>query len=222
MIAVIQCAARKRPCAGYLRRQDGTKVMFVADPAKALADSEFVFARPDDDADSGASWRQVLVRYNANPANNPLGLLRAFELYQNAAYRALEKEFGATKVFILSAGWGLIGASFLTPSYDITFNAQVKRRERWKFRGKGDRYEDFCHLPADTEEPVVFFGGKDYAPLFCKLTGGIRSKRTIFYNANEPPRAPGCALQRFLTATRTNWHYKCVNALLEGRIAVQP
>jgi hypothetical protein len=123
-------------------------------------------------------------------------LLRAFELYQKAAYRRLVERFGAFKVYILSAGWGLIGASFLTPDYDITFSAQAKKKAPWKFR-EGDRYEDLCHLPADTVEPVVFFGGKDYAPLFCKLTGVIRSKRTIFCNASEPPEAPGCALQRF-------------------------
>ena len=35
MIFVIQCAARKNPDAGYLRRRDGRKVMFVADPGAA-------------------------------------------------------------------------------------------------------------------------------------------------------------------------------------------
>jgi hypothetical protein len=92
MIAVIQCAATKRCDAGHLRQRDGTKVMFVADPAKAPADSECLFVRPDDVSDSGATWRQVLAEYNANPANNPFRLLRAFELYKNAAYRGLVKE----------------------------------------------------------------------------------------------------------------------------------
>jgi hypothetical protein len=123
---------------------------------------------------------------------------------------------------------GLIGASFLTPAYDITFSARAKQEAPWKFRRKGDRYEDLCNLPADTAEPVVFFGGKDYLPLFCKLTGGIRSRRTIFYRASKlperaskPPEAPDCALQRFPTDTRTNWHYECVKEFLEGGITVQ-
>jgi hypothetical protein len=229
MIAVIQCAATKRSDAGHLRRQDGTRVMFVADPAKAPADSECVFARPDDVSDTGASWRQAVIQYNANPTNNPLGLLRAFELYQKAAYRRLVEYFGASNVFILSAGWGLIGASFLTPDYDITFSAQARQKAPWKFRGEGDRYEDLCHLPIDTADPVIFFGGRDYVPLFCKLTRGIRSRRTIFYRAStlpektsKPPEASGCALQGFPTDTRTNWHYECVKAFLEDRIAVQP
>ena len=227
MIAVIQCAAKKRPGAGHLRRQDGKKVMFVADPTIAPAVSECVYARPDDLSDTGESWRQALVRYNTNPANNPFGLLHAFELYKPPAYGRLVEHLGASNVYILSAGWGLIAASFLTPSYDITFNALAKREAPWKFRS--NRYEDLCHLPADTAEPVVFFGGKDYTPLFCELTGGIRSRRTIFYRvsalpgkASKPPEAPGCALQGFPTRTSTNWHYECVKEFLAGKIAACP
>ncbi len=206
MIAVIQCAAKKRPDAGHLRQQDGTKVMFVGDPAKAPAASECAFARPGDISDTGASWRQVLVRYNANPGNNPLGLLRAFELYQNAAYRRLVEHLGASRVYILSAGWGLIGASFLTPAYDITFSARAKQKAPWKIRRRSDRYDDFCDLAADTAEPVAFFGGKDYLALFSKLTCGIRSRRTIFCRTSKRPErgsklpeAPGCEVQSFPT-----------------------
>ena len=221
MIAVIQCAATKRPDAGHLRRQDGTKCMFVANPAIAPTDPDCMHVRPDDISDAGESWREILVRYNANPGNNPCGLLQAFELYENAAYRRLVDRFGAARVYILSAGWGLISASFLTPAYDITFSARAKQQVPWKFRRKGDRYADLCHLPADTAEPVIFFGGKDYVSLFCTLTGGITSKRTIFYNASKPPEAPGCVLERYPTTTKTNWHYQCVIAFLEGRITAQ-
>lgn len=220
MIAVIQCAATKRSGAGHLRQQNGTKVMFVADPARAPADSDWVFAHPDDVSDTGATWRQVLVRYNANTGNNPLGLLQAADLYQNTAYRRLVEHFDHSKVYILSAGWGLIGAPFLTPDYDITFSARARQDAPWKYRRTGDRYEDLCQLPADTAEPVIFFGGKDYVPLFCKLTVGITSKRTIFFNANRPPEAPGCVLERFPTTTKTNWHYECVKEFLARHIAV--
>jgi hypothetical protein len=195
--------------------------MFVADPATAPTDPECVYVRPDDISDTGESWREILVRYNANPGNNPCGLLRAVELYENAAYRGLVDRFGAARVYILSAGWGLISASFLTPAYDITFSARAKQQAPWKFRRRGDRYADLCHLPADTAEPVIFFGGKDYVPLFCKLTGGITPKRTIFFNASKLPEAAGCVLERFPTTTKTNWHYKCVNEFLADRISVQ-
>lgn len=226
MIAVIQCAAKKRHKAGHLCRQDGTKVMFVAGPAIAPADSEYVYAHPDEMSDTGVSWRQALMQYNAGPTSNPWGLLPAFELYDRPAYRQLVDHLGASKVFILSAGWGLISASFLTPDYDITFNTTTKRKEPWKYR-RG-HYDDLCHLPASTSEPVVFFGGKDYVPLFCKLTERIKSTRTIFYRvskrpetAGKPIKAPGCAMKAFLIEASTNWHYGCVKAFVKGGITIQ-
>lgn len=221
MIAIIQCAATKRPDAGHLQRQDGTKCMFVADPASAPTDSERIHAHPDEASDTGESWREKLVRYNADPGSNPCGLLRAFELYENASRRGLVDRLGTDRVYILSAGRGLISASFLTPAYDITLNTRAKQKAPWKFRKKEDSYADLCHLPADTVEPVIFFGGKDYMPLFCKLTGSIPSRRTIFYNSSRPPDAPGCVLHRFSTTAKTNWHYQCVKAFLQGQIDVR-
>jgi hypothetical protein len=221
MIAIIQCAASKRPDAGYLRRQDGTRVKFVADPTRAPADSGFVYAHPDDNSDVGANWRQVLVQYNANHGNNALGLLQAFELYENLSYRRAAEHFGVAKTYILSAGWGLIRASFLTPNYDITLSAQAKKKAPWKFRSKGDHYEDFCQLTVNSTDSIVYFGGKDYIRLLCTLTDGVNSKRTLFYNSDKAPEAPGWRLQRFLTPTRTNWHYECLNAFLDGKITAQ-
>jgi hypothetical protein len=60
---------------------------------------------------------------------------------------------------------------------------------------KTDRYDDFHMLPADTDDEIVFFGGKDYLPLFCKLTAPIRSTKTVFYNSGNPPRADGVQAQ---------------------------
>jgi hypothetical protein len=221
MIVVIQCAAGKRPDAGFLRRRDGTNVMFVADPLRAPLTDSHAYARPDDLSDTGTTWRQVLLQYNETPGANPLGLLRAFELYANETYRRLTERFGLDKTYILSAGWGLINAAFLTPNYDITFSATAKRDAPYKFRRKADRYDDLCMLPPDTNEPIVFFGGKDYVPLFCKLTQTLNAPRTVFYNSSQPPNAPGCLLERFATTTRTNWHYECAKAFLEGRVGLR-
>lgn len=218
MIVVIQCAATKRPDAGFLRRRDGTPVMFVADSANAPANERYAYARPDDLSDTGASWRQALVEYNDNPGNNPLGLCRAYELYENATYQRLADRLGIGNTYILSAGWGLIGAAFLTPQYDITFSAAVKKKAAYKLRKKADHYEDLCMLPRETKEPIVFFGGKDYVALFCTLTHSVEGPRILFYNANVPPDAPGCVLQKYPTATKTNWHYECANAFLDNRI----
>ena len=78
---------------------------------------------------------------------------------------------------------------------------------------------DFCDLRVDSREEIVFFGGRDYIPLFCKLTKEHSAPRTIFYNAAIPPEAPGYRLQRFETSTRTNWHYECANAYMNGVLA---
>jgi len=217
VIVVIQCAARKREDAGFLRRRDGRPVLFVADPASAPASDTYVYARPDDASDHGGSWRDVLVRYNEYPGNNPLLLLPAFELYERDTYRALARQFGIDKTYTLSAGWGLIPASFMTPCYDITFTASA---EDWKRRKKRDGYSDLMMLPADTDEQVLFLGGKDYLPLFTRLTAPVRSARTVFYNSATLPDAPGCRLVRFPTTTRTNWHYECAGALLRGELAL--
>jgi hypothetical protein len=76
----------------------------------------------------------------------------------------------------------------------------------------------FRMLPDDTTDEVLFFGGKDYLPLFCTLTSAIRSPKIVFYNSASAPQLKGCALRRLETTTRTNWHYECANAFLDGAI----
>ena len=213
MTVVIQCAASKRPHAGSLRTADGRRVLFVADPAAAPPDPDATYARPDDTADDGRTWREHLVAYN-EAGINPYGLLRAFELYENPAYRQLVGQLGTENVYILSAGWGLIRADFLTPLYDITFSSAVKKSAPWKYRRRTDAYRDLSQIPETSSDEVFFLGGKDYVPLFSALTAGVAGERTILYNSDTPPYAPGCNLKRFHTAARTNWHYEAARWLL--------
>ena len=215
MIVVIQCAATKRAGAGFLWTQDGRKVLFVADPASAPPSSELVYARPDDQSDTNMTWREALLQYNRNPGANPLGLYSAAALYANPTYGLLAKRFGTDRTYILSAGWGLIGASLLIPYYDITFSMAA---ERYKRRRKGDFYRDLRLSPMVAPEPIVFFGGKNYVPLFCELTKGAKGGRTVFYNSSRAPEAPGCLLERFVTTTRTNWHYECATQFAAGSL----
>lgn len=211
MIVVIQCAATKRPGAGGLKSQDGRPVVFVANPAAVPANDGCLYARPDDLSQNGKTWRAMLSLYN-NSATNPLGLFPAYDLYENRTYGMLAERYGMDKLYILSAGWGLVSAGFLTPYYDITFSASA---EAYKRRRKSDVYRDFCMLPMTTGEPITFFGGKDYVPLFCSLTKAAKGERTVFYNSAKTPEAVGCTLERFSTLTRTNWHYECAKALLD-------
>ena len=123
--------------------------------------------------------------------------------------------FGLKQVFILSAGWGLIPSTFLTPYYDITFSASV---EPWKRRGKEARYEDFCMMRDDGEE-IVFLGGKDYLPLFCRLTAALKGCKTVFFNSADRPDLPASFTPvRYRTSTRTNWHYECARKISAGDI----
>src|SRR5262249_44149786 len=108
MIAVIQCAGSKRKSAGFLKMQDGRPVLFVAHPELAPPRANCIYMRPDDESDAEGTWRDRLLAYNASPGDNPLELLPAFELYENDIYRALAKQLGVEKTYILSAGWGLI------------------------------------------------------------------------------------------------------------------
>jgi hypothetical protein len=217
MIAVIQCAARKRRDAGHLVAADGRRVDFVAHPEIAPRDHDRVYARPDDPCEDGTSWRQFLLKYNDNPGTNPLHLYPAYQLYGNKAYERLVDRFGSRKIYILSAGWGMISADFLTPYYDITFSASA---DAYKRRRKQDCYDDFRMLPSNTREDIVFVGGKGYLPLFCSLTDAIRSKKIVFFNSEAVPLLDGCTLIRLETTTRTNWHYDCAKAILDGTIRI--
>jgi hypothetical protein len=221
VIVVIQCAASKRAGAGHLVSADGRPVDFVADPGAAPTDLGRVRARPDDPCSGAGTWRHALLAYNREPRDNPLGLYPAYRLYENRTYERLADRFGLSKLYILSAGWGLIAAEFLTPYYDITFSQSA---DNFKRRRKADRYDDFRMLPDDTEEEILFFGGKDYLPLFCSLTRSGGATKTAFYNSAQRPQVNGCTLVRFGTTTRTNWHYECANALLDGdaRIPSRP
>ena len=105
----------------------------------------------------------------------------------------------------------------MTPYYDITFSPSA---DAYKRRRKTDRYDDFRMLPDNTKSDIVFFGGKDYLPLFCSLTDAISSKKIVFFNSETAPRLDGCTLIRFETTTRTNWHYECANAVLDGAIRI--
>ena len=216
-IVVIQCAGGKQPNAGHLLQRDGRKVTFVARPELAPDRPDCVYARPDDLADTGVSWRQELLRYNREQDDNPLGLLQAWQLYKHPAYGTLYQKFGLENLYILSAGWGLIRADLLTPTYDITFSNSA---EKYKRRGKGDAYDDWRMPPDDTAKPVVFFGGKDYVGLFCELSRRVKGPRYAFYNATNPPDAPGVQLRRFESKMKTNWQYEAARAFVDDKIGI--
>ena len=73
-------------------------------------------------------------------------------------------------------------------------------------------------IEGESEEPLVFFGGKSYFPLFCELTDHYQGPRVALFNSKVPPRGRGVDVVRFDTTTRTNWHYEAAKALLDGSL----
>lgn len=210
---VIQCAARKQPRAGHLTTEDDRPILFVANPAAAPLRPDILYRRPDDTSLSTLSWRDVLMKYNevhGGTKENPLGLLPAWRLYADPTYEYLADRLGNDGLFILSAGWGLIPATFLTPNYDITFTSNAEAHKRRRLR---EPYADFSMLPKDTSRPIHFLGGKSYVSLFCRLTTGMNAERIVHY-VGKPPLAPNCRTVRFDTPQLTNWHYECARKLL--------
>lgn len=68
----------------------------------------------------------------------------------------------------------------------------------------------------------MFLGGKDYVPLFCRLTDGV-ARRTVVFNSQTPPRVPEpvkCCLFEIEIRIRTNWHYECAKKLVSGEFTV--
>jgi hypothetical protein len=220
MTAVIQCASSKVAHAGHFRTAGGKPVNFVADPSHASARNGCLFAKPDDPVGNGAgTWRDLVVRYNADhQADNPFGLMQAYLLYARPAYSKLVRALGVPNVFVLSAGWGLIRSSFLTPNYDITFSSAGELYTR---RGKDDLYWDFQQLPAAPAGPVCFFGGQSYLRLFETLTADVNAERIVFYTSANTPKVPGCRLVKYKTSARTNWHYLCVKDFLAGKLSLR-
>ena len=143
----------------------------------------------------------------------------AYKLYANSAYQDLVKKFGLDQVFILSAGWGMISANFLTPDYDITFS-KAKNVEAYCRRNKSDKYADICQLP-DDGEPIVFLGGKDYQPLFRQLTKDLKGVKKVLFNALDKPSPEyGFCFERYVTQQKTNWHYACAQDIILGKISI--
>jgi hypothetical protein len=214
MIVVIQCAATKSPRAKRLHTVGGREVLFVASPADAPKQPDCVYARPDDLAGAGQTWRQFVSDYNQR-AENPLALLPAYQLYENPVYQRLVTKFGISNVLVLSAGWGLVNAEFLLPDYDITFSASAPSFKR---RRKSDVYKDFVMLP-QSPDCIAFIGGKDYLPLFVSLSKDVAAQKIVFFNSSTAPSLPpGYVALRYLTTTRTNWHYGCANDLIYGHL----
>ena len=216
MKIVIQCSANKKALAGYFAL-NGRRVRFVAHPEYCEQTKAHVLCRPDDLIPSTSmTWREHLLAYNAC-GDNPDRLLRSGSLYSPPAYQRLLNSVGSDNLFILSAGWGLIRSDFLLPDYDITFSSQAAP---WKRRTKHDLFCDFVHLTQANiacDETLYFFGGREYLPLYYKLTRCLVARKVVYYVSARFITCDGFVYIKY-DSSGTNWHYRCVSDFLNGRI----
>jgi hypothetical protein len=228
MDVVIQCAAGKDEVAGRFRTHNGRAVYFVANPELCKNTTEVMYARPDDRSDDpGLSWRDRLVQYEkTSRKDNAFHLPEAYLLYKHKAYRDLVRRFGCEHVFILSAGWGLIRADYLTPPYDITFNKRAKQQNPPAFCNSTVGYEYFQQIPRGGTGPIVFLGGRDYHILFSELTAPLNRGRIVYIRAGESNSTWRATpkfefdWRPFRVAALTNWHYQCADALATGKLTI--
>ncbi|MDE2724653.1 MAG: hypothetical protein OXI59_14875 [Gemmatimonadota bacterium] len=220
MKVVISCAGSKADNAGYMKTKDEKCVNFVGNPAKVMSrEPGFCYARPDGEAGDSKTWRDKLIAYNESCVKaNPLGLLPAYKLYTpnkpyKDIYTQLVEVFGIDNVYILSAGWGLIQASFLTPKYDITFNGSADAYKQRNY--KHDCYNDFNHLESAIDEDLLFLGGQGYLPLFCDRTRHYQGRRVSYYNSAKKPKCDDVKLVHYETEDKYRWVYECATKVIE-------
>ncbi len=216
-VVVIQGGEDKVASAGHMVLPDGRPVVFVAEPGVAPSDPGTAYRRPDDRADGIQTFRDALVAYNGTPEDNPLGLLPAWRLYEDDAYRTLAEGVEPENLFILSAGWGLIESDFLTPTYDITFSNGVATYKRRRPR---DSYNDLRRLPSEGTSRVVFAGGADYIPLFLELTEGIATERIVYHHANRVPLASDAQFVPVESDDTNDWHLQWARDYAAGKVAL--
>src|SRR5262249_16040670 len=138
-------------------------------------------------------------------------------------YRDLADAFGWDNVFVLSAGWGLIRASFWTPDYNITFSTQAKKDRPWVWRNTNDRHRvwlDFTHLKdaqVSQDEPIHFFAGKNYRPLYYALMTTLPGKKIVHYKGNLERRDGFQYAEYEGPEKNRTWHYRAAKEFLAQR-----
>ena len=232
MIVVISCAASKSPQAGRIETPEGRRVEILAHPAgmpESKRNPNIVYACPDEASGYGMSWRQKLEEYNQQyclNGENPWCLLPASKLYiprkpYSSIYQRLVEKFRPENVYILSAGWGLIGSNFLTPNYNVTFAGQEPANKR---RGE-DAFRDFNHLTlhaGGTEGPIAFIGSAGYVRQFFKFTETFGCRKTVLHVGRQPSLPRDYTPCRYISdGSNYTWVYQCAGDLIDGKIAIE-
>lgn len=163
------------------------------------------------------TWRNYVIAIQ-NPNSIPM---MAFQLYKKEVYRKLFNRYGES-FYILSAGWGLVRATYRLPNYDITFSNNAENNKIRNYNPH-DQYHDFNHLSEINEdEDIIYIGGKDYLPLFYELTQDLQNRKIVYWKAKDipmPQKNKETFIFRFYEINyNQNWHYELAETIATGII----
>lgn len=159
---------------------------------------------------SAISWRVYLEKHQKDK-----NLLMAYKLYSRKEYNCLYERF-KTSLYILSAGWGLVGAEFKLPYYDITFSSKSGSLNK---RDKITDFKDFNQLNISDNEDIVFIGTPNYIPLFINLTKNLSNRKIIYWKSKTLKKIKvndTFHYRYFQTKTNTNWQYELAREIVRG------
>lgn len=218
MIIVISCSGSKNSALPEFGNQ---KIVFCARPNLAPMD-ENRYVHPDDhiDVDGQKTWREWVEAKQEYDI-----FLQAYRLYKPSIYRNLYRKYGQ-KLFIFSAGWGIVRANFKLPKYDITFSQGQNIADYKRRLSSASNFNDYNHLDEiDGREEILFVGGSKYILPFCLLTSHLPTKKIIVYKSrlssqlNLYLEREDFEFQEYLEIDKpfTNWHYTYANKELLDR-----
>lgn len=211
---VMICAREKQDHSSLIHPATNEQITFVAQPNGV---NTFFPHRNIPGIDM--TWRDYVTN---NQYHNVIPFM-VYQLYSHTVYRNLFNSFGE-RLFILSAGWGLVKAKFRLPYYNITFSAKAQPENRRRFNNPNPAYDDFKALSnhLNKGEDIVFIGGKDYIKQFIALTIELEGNKIIYYKGCEPAIRLPDATYKFrrygLIKQNTNWHYDLAQKFAYGLI----
>ena len=226
---LIQCAGKKNNTYTFDNYQ-GKKVEFISDiESNDLPNSNnSIYVNPNEaiSEDSDKTWIDKLKEYNKNKLN-PNGFCQAWELYENPIYADIKKKVGKENMFIASAGWGIVKASYWLPNYDITFSRPPKgKKKNYIIRSSAQneiaQWDDInaFHDSNIKIYDLHIFCGKKYLRLINKLITDRQidpNMITLYIRNNEPNFNEWEIYCKLIKWTHpdpkkdrnTNWHYDC-------------
>ncbi len=218
---VVQCAGRKN-AAGTMSLNN-QKYDFVACPEPDNPKQ----VRPWDDAPekSGKTWVEMIRRYNTKQEvtisdsirTTSEGLLSAYALYKAPIYAEAFSKFG-TSLCILSAGWGLVRATDLIPTYNITFSSSGDPGSRISVSERL-MHDSLRNAKDLTTNEIHLFLTPHYLKYWRGLNEGALDHAQVSLHCRAGQRPPKDADGMKLVyhdcgKQKTNWHYTALSQFI--------